>query len=40
MRDHADMDVLEDYELAGPHRRLPEFIRKCYREFDNYGSAK
>ena len=40
MRDHADMDVLEDYELAGPHRRLPEFIRKCYREFDNDGSAE
>ena len=35
MRDHAEMDVMEGYDLAGPHRRLPEFIRKCYREFSN-----
>ena len=40
MRDHADMGVLEDYELAGPHRRLPEFIRNCYREFDSYDFAE
>ena len=36
MRDHAEMDVLEDYELESPHRRLPLFIRKCYHEFDCY----
>ena len=33
LRDHAEMDVLEYYELDSPHEDLPPFIRKCYREF-------
>lgn len=32
---HAEMEALEDYELDGPHRGLPPFIRKCYREFSS-----
>ena len=31
--DHAQMDVLEFYDLEDPHEDLPPFIRKCYREF-------
>ena len=31
--DHAQMDVLEFYDLEYPHEDLPLFIRKCYREF-------
>ena len=31
--DHAQMDVLEFYDLEYPHEDLPPFIRKCYREF-------
>lgn len=33
LRDHAEMDVLEYYELDSPHEDLPPFIRKCYRQF-------
>ena len=33
LRDHAEMDVLEYYELDSPHEDLPPFIRKCYHEF-------
>ena len=33
LRDHAEMDVLEYYELDSPHEDLPPFIRKCYRKF-------
>ena len=31
--DHAQMDVLEFYDLEYPHEDLPPFIRKCYRQF-------
>ena len=33
LRDHAEMDVLEFYDLEYPHEDLPHFIRKCHREF-------
>ena len=33
LRDHAEMDVLEYYDLVSPHEDIPIFIRKCYREF-------
>ena len=37
MRDHAEMEALEYHELEIPHRLLPEFIRRCYREFGPDG---
>ena len=40
LRDHAEMAALEDYELEGPHRRLPAFILKCYREFGDDHPTK
>ena len=40
MQDHAEMEALEDYELESPHRRLPPFIRKCYREFSGYDTGQ
>ena len=33
LRDHADMDVLEDYELEEPRDSQPRFIRECYLDF-------
>ena len=30
---HAEMAAQEYHEPEIPHRRLPEFIRQCYREF-------
>ena len=33
LRDHAEMDLLEDYELEWPHESQPQFIRKCYIDF-------
>lgn len=35
MKDHAEMEALEDYELDWPHRRLVHFILECYRKFGN-----
>ena len=40
LRDHAEMDVLEYYELDSPHEDLPPFIRKCYREFAPDDAAR
>lgn len=40
MQDHAEMEALEDYELESPHRRLPPFIRKCYRQFSGYDNGQ
>lgn len=40
MRDHAEMEALEYYELEGPHRRLPPFVRQCYRKFGSNDSGK
>ena len=40
LRDHAEMAALEDYELEGPHQRLPAFILKCYREFGDDHPTK
>ena len=39
MEAHAETEALEDYELESPHRRLPPFIRKCYREFSEYDDG-
>jgi chaperonin GroEL (HSP60 family) len=33
LRDHADMGVLEDYELEEPRDSQPRFIRECYLDF-------
>ena len=33
LRDHADLDVWEDYLLEWPHESIPLFIRECYRKF-------
>ncbi len=33
LRDHADLDVWEDYLLEWPHESIPLFIRRCYQEF-------
>ena len=38
MRDHAEMEALEEYELDWPSRRLMNFIRECYRKFGNDGT--
>ena len=33
LRDHADLEVWEDYELEWPRESIPMFIRECYRRF-------
>ncbi len=33
LRDHADMEIWEDYELEHPRQSIPVFIRECYRDF-------
>ena len=38
LRDHAAMGVLEDYELEGPHRRLPPFIRECFQKYGKHDA--
>ena len=40
MKDHAEMEALEDYELDWPHRRLVHFIRECYRKFGNDDASR
>ncbi len=38
LRDHAEMDVLEDYQLELPHKYLPAFIRRQIRELHANGA--
>ena len=33
LRDHAELEVWEDYELEWPRESVPLFIRECYRKF-------
>lgn len=40
MRDHAEMEALEEYELDWPSRRLMNFIRECYRKFENDDTSR
>lgn len=37
LRDHAEMGVLEDYQMELPHKHLPDFIRRQMRELDANG---
>ena len=32
LRDHAEMDLVEDYELEEPHKSQPRFIRQCLQD--------
>ena len=38
LRDHAEMGVLEDYQMELPHKYLPVFIRRQMRELDANGA--
>lgn len=38
LRDHAEMGVLEDYQMELPHKYLPAFIRRQMRELDADGA--
>ena len=38
LRDHAEMGVLEDYQMELPHKYLPAFIRRQMRELDANAS--
>ncbi|MXX54087.1 MAG: hypothetical protein F4Z35_09295 [Dehalococcoidia bacterium] len=38
LRDHAEMGVLEDYQMELPHKYLPAFIRRQMRELDANGA--
>ena len=40
LRDHADMGVLEDYELEEPRDSQPRFIRECYLDFESDDSGQ
>ena len=33
LRDHAKMEIWEDYQLEHPRQSIPVFIRECYRDF-------
>ncbi len=33
LRDHADLEIWEDYELEHPRQSIPTFIRECYQDF-------
>ena len=33
LRDHADLEIWEDYELEHPRQSIPIFIRECYQDF-------
>ena len=40
MRDHAEMEALEEYELDWPSRRLMSFIRECYKKFGSDDASR
>ena len=40
LRDHAEMNALEYYELEEPHQSLPLFIRRCHQEVNPNGSGR
>ena len=40
IRDHAEMEALEEYELDWPSRRLISFIRECYRKFGSDDASR
>lgn len=40
LRDHADLEVWEDYELEWPHESIPLFIRESYRKFHTNDTGR
>ena len=39
LRDHADMEIWEDYELEWPRESIPLFIRECHQDFGANGAG-